>query len=654
MLLFYTLFLTSCEVGLLPFEAYEPLIIDPNFTFDAKAVNNKCEIYYYERSVAEDAYYRKDIKENLIYKAFQEWNETGANVKFTFDSNQNLSNIYLWKDSPNGIPFEYKEDELGLIKINGDINNPILHSYYKYIKFVSPDYAEFNLFGDFVDLSTDERYRRRILLYLIGKYLGLPDSKNKESCMYPYLIKDGSLGKITEEDIALLKQLRPSSPCGTVSIAMKSNALNADGSLDFAVTYSNTNSQSKVANCGIVISEDSTTITVERSAYFLSTSNKNNQEFMGKTTKLNAETTYYARAFSVDANGISYSKNKTVINVPNRLHDKWIPIKLGTDIRINRNQNDYFIYDGKLYTGFETINEKKYLYQVNLLTGEVRALAVDKFPFTYGEFVHVDDYLYYINKEKTSFESDFLFARLSLKTLKWETLKNSSVNQSFGFAISFNLGDNIFIQKNNNLGNTFPLEKYSISTNTWTNVKASGTYPMMYNFPILQNNQFYFSRFKENKFQAYNPSFNEWKSYDLQAQFNISQAETLKMFIGLMYVEQYTVPYQNQLVTYFYNRNELKYLNNSLNNKYELLPTPTPTIYEVINGPYKSYERQSLIALNPEGRNFKNLCNPPEPFRLKHLDDLSYQAFFVSSGEDLYLGFSYDASKCNTIYRYIP
>jgi hypothetical protein len=661
MLFFYILFFTSCEVELLPYEAYEPLITDPKFTFDAKTVNNKCEIYYYEQGVAEDAYYRNNIKENLIYKAFQEWNNTGANVKFTFETNLNLCNISIWKDSPIGIPYKYEDDELGLIKINGDINQPPYYPLNKHIEAISPDYTEFNLFGRFTDVSPDNRYRRRILLYLIGKYLGLPDSKNKESCMYPYLVKDGSLGKITDEDIALLKQLRPSSPCGKVSIEMKSNTLNTDGSLNFSVAYNNSNSQSKVENCGIVISEDSTSITLERNAYFLSTSNQNNQEFIGKTTKLNAQTKYFAKAFSVDENGVSYSKNITKIQVPNRLHDKWIPIKLSADIRLNKTKNDYFEYDGKLYTGFEVINEQKYLNQINLLTGEVVALIPDNFPFPKGEYIHVDEYLYYVNKEKTLFETDFLFARLSLKTLKWEILKNSSVNQRFDFAISFNQGDNIFIQKANTYDNIyFPLEKYNISTNTWTNAKASTTYPQFYNFPISQNNQFYFSHFKINKFEAYNPVFNEWKTYDLQAQFNISQAETLKMFTGLAYVEIYTIPYQNQLVTYFYNRNENRYINNGLtsndNNsyKYDLLPYPIPSIYAAINSPYKSYERQSLIALNSESRSYKNLCNPPEPFRLKHLDELSYQTFLVSSGENLYLGFGYDANKCNTIYRYIP
>ncbi len=660
MLFFYILLFTSCEVGLLPYEAYEPLITDPNFTFDAKNVNNKCEIYYYERGVAEDAYYRNNIKENLIYKAFQEWNNTGTNVKFTFSTNLNLCNIFIYKDAPIGIPYKYKEDELGLIKINGDISQPQYNPSLKHIEAFSPDYAEFNLFGKFVDLSSDSKYRRRILLYLIGKYLGLPDSKNKESCMYPYLAKDGSLGKITDEDIALLKQLRPFSPCGEVSIEMKSYTMNNDGTLNFSVSYNSSNSQSKIENCGIVISEDSTSITVDRNAYFLSTSNQNNKEFIGKTTKLNAETKYFARAFSVDENGVSYSKNITKIQVPNRLHDKWIPIRLSTDIRLNKKNNNYFEYNGKLYTGFENINGQTYLNQINLLTGEVIELMPDKLPFPNGEYLHIDEFLYYVNQEQTSSKEDFQFARLSLKTLKWEILKAPNINQRFDHAVLFNKGDNIFLQRAKLYEDVFfSLEKYSISTNTWTNGKIGTNYPQIYNSPILQNNNFYFTVFNINKFYIYNPALDEWESHDLQDKFNIS--ETLKMFSSLVYQNTYTVPYQNQLVTYLYNNVARSFITNGYYNnngpdilKYDFYLTPNPTIYTAVNSPYKSYEKQTLIALNPENRSFKYFCNPPEAYRLKHTDFLSNQTFLVSSGENLYLGFGNDANKCNTIYRYIP
>jgi hypothetical protein len=676
---FIVLASVSCKNDLFPFEAGEPLILNPTLNFDAKSLNNLCEIQYFEESILIDLINKKPIQDNYIYKAFEEWNNAKINVKFAFQRDLTKCNLNISKYLELDVAAvdAKTQDDLGLVRINGSLTSPKNPSdfFFTGLGAISSGYTYMVLPANTANYPNDGNTRRMVIMYFIGKYLGLPDSKDKNSCMYPYLVKDGTVGTITDEDIRILNTLHPYSTCGSVDIEVKSTAVNNDGTANLSVSYTNSNAKEKVYGCGVVLSEDSTILTIDRgSFYYFQQNNQSNNIYSGKISKLNAQTKYYVKAFSLDANGITYGKKITTLNIPNRQHDKWVTIPFDKNISFTTEYGSYFEYEGKLYLGLlEKGNSEGYLYQYEPLTGKINLITISSFPnlsvYNYNKLFYANGYIYVLNIYDTVNPTESRFKRLSLKTLTWETLLSPPGNIKYGITSSIFSNELYFylVTYDQNNSSKF-FQKYDIQKNSWSTInsyKSSETSPydrLFYSYnhylnnPYYLNNQFYF--FNANFQKSYDYINDKWIDFSIQSYTNSNLVSNQNLYENFKYTETYSLPFQNQILKYYANHNNAYgvFIPNSGSGSYnETIYSANPRPYNALQSGLNNFDRQLLVTIDINTKIVKELCNPPENVKLRHLDSYYGNTFIIAANDNIYMGLiDSKTNTCKGITKYIP
>ncbi len=118
-------FFISCQGELFPFDLGEPLILEATPNFDSQKLNQLCEINYFDESIFLLSANGGNLATSEFYKSMEEWNLAQSNVRFKFQKEPNKCNLIfqtLYYDTI--LPVQRKKDEFGVIRINGELQNP--------------------------------------------------------------------------------------------------------------------------------------------------------------------------------------------------------------------------------------------------------------------------------------------------------------------------------------------------------------------------------------------------------------------------------------------------------------------------------------------------------------------------------------------------
>lgn len=657
--LFFISFLIGCQGELLPFNLDEPLILEQTPNFDSQKLNPLCEINYFEESLYSLSTNGGNLQSNAIYKSMEEWNVTQTNIHFIFNKELNKCNLIfqnLYLDI--NLPIQRKKDEFGVIRIDGQIQNPLSPKYPSRIEIITKNSSNVYLPDGFSFYDFNNKENKRILMYRVGRYLGLPDSKDRNSYMYPYLVKDGTEGKITEEDLQNLKRLHPTE-CGKGTIEVNSISTN-NNSIDISVKYTNINPKIKLFGCGIIIGEDSSDLTLEKNRFYIfRSSNADKSIFTDRIENLNAQTKYFIKAFSVDVNGINLSSKIVSVSTPNREHDKWIPIILNQEVP--KNSFTSFEYKGKIYLGVNfTSNNDGSLFYVDLKTMQSSSIKIDR--FVSGESVFLNGYLY-INQINNAPQKN-KFIRLSLETFLFEELAIPEKINYFSIAL-FQDGENIYATNGSFGSNYNEYSKYDIKNDSWETIKfTSSNGEELYHrriLPTKKDNQLYFMNNTDGRTIVFDINKKSWNYYNKNFSFLESLLpENLVSISSFSNSQRYnltTITFQNQIVKLIYDTSLGRYLVNGSSTSNVLLTQFAPNIFKSLESNLYKFDRQALLSFDLTNNSSKALNPLPEQIR-RNLINFPYTSndnnfFMLSDANNIYAGYGLN-SKIKTIWKYIP
>ncbi|PWK26912.1 hypothetical protein LV89_02118 [Arcicella aurantiaca] len=676
-LLFIFLYASSCQGELLPFGSEEPLILEPTPYFDSQMLNQLCEINYFEVSLYSASTYSGGLQSNPIFQAMEEWNSAQSNVHFTFQKELNKCNLLF--QSYNFPPPQKNTDEFGLIRIDGNIQNPSYTYPTNKINILTKNSSIIFIPNNLFSALITNKQAKRELMYRVGRYLGLPDSKDRSSYMYPYLVKDDTDGKITEEDIRNLKKLHPTE-CGKATVSINSTTINSDGIANFSIKYDNQNSKIKPLSCGIIISEDSTDLSLERNPFYIfNKPNTDNTIFTGKVESLNALTKYYARAFSVDVNGIIFSDKFISFKTPNQDHDKWVQIALPQSIE--NNSFIPFVYNGKIYLNVT----RPYFKVSNLISLDLNSQQLLSESFTnslsdnyFSPGIYsiisfcLNGYLYQYSYTKEYNTPGFVdkFVRISLTTLKTDVLMTPDRVTFLGKVVPtiFSDGESIYMTSGNIENKKNYFFKYTPQNNSWKTLSYT---PTNFNYslnhyrviPTRKNNQLFFLPYEKIPATVFDINSNTWFEYDK----TFSNTETLLpdnlLSISSFYYsrgyESTHISFQNKMISLLFDLPNVQYIPNGNNSLY--LNEYFPNIFKAIESNIYNFDRQVLLSFDLNNNSCKALKPLPRQISRNFLSKpVNTPGFFMFSDDKfIYAGFAeYVDNVSNyqikTIWKYIP
>lgn len=287
--------------------------MNTNFIFNENLRN--CEIFYNSVEIT-NAFvvpdYKNELSKSILVKAANVINEvnprinlkptplsTSANIRF---EDQNLSVLEPYSLTNGGRIFNANST-------NNCANCLVFNSLTPHATLIK------------ISVMSSEDARLQSYVYYLGKYLGLKDSNDKESWMYPFYVPDIQK-KFNENELIRLQTF--SNLCDAKNVvSAKILSVTAEGNAEIQVDYSHPDVYSGL-KVGVLVSEDTSSLYLEKGTYYIKSTTTNSDAIKFTTDILNANQRFYVKAFLYGKSGVVYDSKITPVVIPDRAHNKWV------------------------------------------------------------------------------------------------------------------------------------------------------------------------------------------------------------------------------------------------------------------------------------------------------------------------------------------
>lgn len=400
------------------------------YSFDERYRN--CEILYSSEEIAialSQNNSQAELENNLLFQAANIINEANPNINFKPTSFPNSANINFldgkyYLNEPNNLANDRRIfNSIGSTKCTDCIGMRFYSGHISYIKSIS-------------FLTREPALNSYV--YTLGHYLGLPDSQDKESWMYPYYI-EGVKKSFKKPELDVL--LRLENLCAKNDrIDSKLLNVSTEGKAQIQVDYTFAKPYPDF-KVGVIIAEDTASLYLEKSSYYLKTISNASDITVFSTEVLNANQRFYAKAFIYGRTGTVYDTKIIPIDIPNRNNNKWVkmdetkfpssttykPVYFSNEIfmantssgndelnaihlftlnggyyRMNLpfyyKEIDSFYYDDKFYAFTNDINtDKIVIYQFDIFNLLLKAIVINKKDYNIGSIPNKRNYFLFEN-----------------------------------------------------------------------------------------------------------------------------------------------------------------------------------------------------------------------------------------------------------------
>lgn len=287
--------------------------MDTNFRFNENLRN--CEILYSSEEITNTfalADYKNELSKKILVKAANVINEvnprinlkptpllTSANIRF---EDQNLSVLEPYSLTNGGRIFNANST-------NNCANCLVFNSLTPHATLIK------------ISVMSSEDARLQSYVYYLGKYLGLKDSNDKESWMYPFYVPDIQK-KFKENELIRLQTY--SNLCDAKNVvSAKILSVSAEGNAEIQVDYSHPDVYPAL-KVGVLVAEDTSSLYLEKGTYYIKSTTTNSDAIKFTTDVLNANQRFYVKAFLYGKSGVVYDSKITPVVIPDRAHNKWV------------------------------------------------------------------------------------------------------------------------------------------------------------------------------------------------------------------------------------------------------------------------------------------------------------------------------------------
>lgn len=293
-------------------DSYAPSM-DTNFRFNENLRN--CEILYSSEEITNTfalADYKNELSKKILVKAANVINEvnprinlkptsllTSANIRF---EDQNLSVLEPYSLTNGGRIFNANST-------NNCTNCLVFNSLTPHATLIK------------ISVMSSEDARLQSYVYYLGKYLGLKDSNDKESWMYPFYVPDIQK-KFKENELIRLQTY--SNLCDAKNVvSAKILSVSSEGNAEIQVDYSHPDVYPAL-KVGVLVAEDTSSLYLEKGTYYIKSTTTNSDAIKFTTDVLNANQRFYVKAFLYGKSGVVYDSKITPVVIPDRAHNKWV------------------------------------------------------------------------------------------------------------------------------------------------------------------------------------------------------------------------------------------------------------------------------------------------------------------------------------------
>lgn len=497
--------------------------MDTNFRFNENLRN--CEILYSSEEITNTfalADYKNELSKKILVKAANVINEvnprinlkptpllTSANIRF---EDQNLSVLEPYSLTNGGRIFNANST-------GNCANCLVFNSLTPHATLIK------------ISVMSSEDARLQSYVYYLGKYLGLKDSNDKESWMYPFYVPDIQK-KFKENELIRLQTY--SNLCDEKNVvSAKILSVSSEGNAEIQVDYSHPDVYPAL-KVGVLVAEDTSSLYLEKGTYYIKSTTTNSDAIKFTTDVLNANQRFYVKAFLYGKSGVVYESKITPVVIPDRAHNKWVGLSREKLIMPTYGTPSYAYnnivytkpirtYDYKSLFGF--FENGSYMEMTNpLLAGDDKCFFDDGKLYMYQEHITTQSlsiYEYDLNSYKTQV-ININYADYGLKNTNPDG--GSIVFAAEGYIYLMNQSIGYF---NTGEVSTINLLRINMNTKAISKLKSLNTSA----FRSMYRKQLYaFTNGNKIYFDIYNATFFERSGYTMtinKEDFQLVQSELL-------------------------------------------------------------------------------------------------------------------------------